>query len=159
MRTEENGLVIIIGVTVGILLVLIPLVLACAWFGTKKYDQLQEERYLLMHVFVSVVVFACVWFGTKYDQQVFRQRCHTLECILFGQPECIQFPPKLMNRYYCCSTYSHEATVIFFSSLCMNLNLTLEGLSGQREEEDTNCKHLLSHEGEVARGVDFNDGK
>ena len=45
MTTEENGVVIIIGVTVGILLVLIPLVVACVWFGTKKYDQLQEERY------------------------------------------------------------------------------------------------------------------
>merc|ERR1712212_1406664 len=44
MTTEENGVVIIIGVTVGILLVLIPLVVACVWFGTKKYDQLQEER-------------------------------------------------------------------------------------------------------------------
>merc|ERR1712051_391941 len=42
--TGDNGVVIIIGVTVGILLVLIPLVVACVWFGTKKYDQLQEER-------------------------------------------------------------------------------------------------------------------
>ena len=42
--TEDNGVVIIIGVTVGVLLVLIPIVVACVWFGTKKYDQLQEER-------------------------------------------------------------------------------------------------------------------
>jgi len=41
---EDNGVAIIIGVTVGVLLVLIPLVVACVWFGTKKYDQLQEER-------------------------------------------------------------------------------------------------------------------
>ena len=41
---EDNGVVVIIGVTVGVLLVLIPLVVACVWFGTKKYDQLQEER-------------------------------------------------------------------------------------------------------------------
>ena len=45
---EDNGVVIIVGVTVGVLLVLIPLVVACVWFGTKKYDQLQEERSCMM---------------------------------------------------------------------------------------------------------------
>ena len=40
----DDGVGIIIAVTVVVLLILIPIVIACVWFGTKKYDQLQEER-------------------------------------------------------------------------------------------------------------------
>ena len=41
---DGDGVGIIIAVTVVVLLILIPIVIACVWFGTKKYDQLQEER-------------------------------------------------------------------------------------------------------------------
>ena len=42
---KYGSLGLIIGVTIVILIVLIPLVVACVWFGAKKYDQLQEERW------------------------------------------------------------------------------------------------------------------
>ena len=42
---KYGSLGLIIGVTIVILIVLVPLVVACVWFGAKKYDQLQEERW------------------------------------------------------------------------------------------------------------------